>query len=214
MRTARVFYEKYGKMKFVSHLDMNRFMNRMVRVSQVPVWYSEGFNPHPYITFALPLSLGFESSYEAMDIRLDDDAYTNEQLCSSLGRMMPEGIKILSVRDPVMKAGTIEFAEFQIKFSNLTEALAEKLTAYLSRNAIFAEKKTKKGKVNTINLAEYINKFTFENGTLVLVLAAGGSKNLNPTLLLDTFTQESGEALPNYLITRTMLFNENMENFI
>lgn len=193
---------------------MNRFMNRMVRVSQVPVWYSEGFNPHPYITFALPLSLGFESSYEAMDIRLDDDAYTNEQLCSSLGRMMPEGIKILSVRDPVMKAGTIEFAEFQIKFSNLTEALAEKLTAYLSRNAIFAEKKTKKGKVNTINLAEYINKFTFENGTLVLVLAAGGSKNLNPTLLLDTFTQESGEALPNYLITRTMLFNENMENFI
>lgn len=214
MRTARVFYEKNGKMKFVSHLDMNRFMNRMVRVSQVPVWYSEGFNPHPYITFALPLSLGFESSYEAMDIRLDDDAYTNEQLCSSLGRMMPEGIKILSVRDPVMKAGTIEFAEFQIKFSNLTEALAEKLTAYLSKNVIFAEKKTKKGKVNTINLAEYINKFTFENGTLVLVLAAGGSKNLNPTLLLDTFTQESGEALPNYLITRTMLFNENMENFI
>ena len=44
-------------MKFISHLDMQRFMIRMIRRSGIPVWYSEGFNPHPYITFALPLSL-------------------------------------------------------------------------------------------------------------------------------------------------------------
>ena len=61
MRNVRLFYKKLGNMKFVSHLDMSRFIIKVIRMSKIPVWYSEGFNPHPYITFALPLSLGFES---------------------------------------------------------------------------------------------------------------------------------------------------------
>ena len=80
MRSVRLFFKKYGNMKFVSHLDMNRFMIRMVRMSGIPVWYSEGFNPHPYITFALPLSLGFDSDWEIMDIRLDKDEFKNEDV--------------------------------------------------------------------------------------------------------------------------------------
>ncbi len=61
MKNVRVFYSKKGRMKFISHLDMNRFMTRMILKSGLPVWYTEGFNPRPYLTFALPLSLGFES---------------------------------------------------------------------------------------------------------------------------------------------------------
>ena len=112
LRSVRVFYEKSGSMKFISHLDMNRFMIRMVRISKIPVWYSEGFNPHPYITFALPLSLGFESSYEVMDIRLDDDAYTNQEVFNSLNSVFPPDIKLIKVSDPVTKAGEITSAEF------------------------------------------------------------------------------------------------------
>ena len=52
MRTVRVFYKKLGRLKFISHLDMNRFMLRALRLSGLPVWYTEGFNPHPYATFA------------------------------------------------------------------------------------------------------------------------------------------------------------------
>ena len=57
MRNVRVFFTKHGRMKFASHLDMNRLMTRLIRLSNIPIWYTEGFNQHPYITFALPLSL-------------------------------------------------------------------------------------------------------------------------------------------------------------
>ncbi|MBQ8303735.1 MAG: DUF2344 domain-containing protein, partial [Clostridia bacterium] len=61
MKNVRLIYEKKDRMRFVSHLDMTRFMSRMIQKSKVPVWYTEGFNKHIYVTFALPLSLGFES---------------------------------------------------------------------------------------------------------------------------------------------------------
>ena len=66
----RVFYTKTGRLKYISHLDVNRLMQRALKRSGLPVWYSEGFNPHIYITFALPLALGLESRYEIMDFRL------------------------------------------------------------------------------------------------------------------------------------------------
>ena len=66
----RVFYSKTGRLKYISHLDVNRLMQRALKRSGLPVWYTEGFNPHIYITFALPLALGLESFYEVMDFRL------------------------------------------------------------------------------------------------------------------------------------------------
>ena len=75
LKSVRLFFKKNGPLKFVSHLDMNRVMIRLLRLSKVPVWYTEGFNRHPYITFALPLSLGFSSEYEVMDFRFDNDDF-------------------------------------------------------------------------------------------------------------------------------------------
>ena len=75
LKSVRLFFKKNGPLKFVSHLDMNRVMIRLLRLSKVPVWYTEGFNRHPYITFALPLSLGFSSEYEVMDFRFDNDSF-------------------------------------------------------------------------------------------------------------------------------------------
>ena len=75
LKSVRLFYTKHGRMRFISHLDMTRFMARVIRRAELPVWYTEGFNPHLYMTFALPLSLGFESEYEAVDIRLLQDDY-------------------------------------------------------------------------------------------------------------------------------------------
>ena len=73
MKSVRIFYTKLGRMKFVSHLDMNRLMIRVIRKSGIPVWYTEGFNPHPYYSFALALSLGFESSCEILDFNLNEE---------------------------------------------------------------------------------------------------------------------------------------------
>ena len=94
LKSVRLFYTKHGRMRFISHLDMTRFMARVIRRAELPVWYTEGFNPHLYMTFALPLSLGFESEYEAVDIRLLQDDYDLSILCDKLNAVCPEYIQI------------------------------------------------------------------------------------------------------------------------
>ncbi len=211
MRSVRVFFKKYGNMKFISHLDLNRFMIKMVRISGIPVWYSEGFNPHPYITFALPLSLGFESCYEVMDIRLDDDSYPNAMVYNSLKPLMPKGIEIISCSNPVMKAGDITYAEFLVEFD---EKIPEKeFINFISADRIEAEKRSKKGGFKTVDLKEYIYSYSLNEQSLKLVLAAGGSNNLNPKLLLDAFCSVSVCKLPTYSVTRTMIFDKDMNVF-
>ena len=215
MRSVRVFYEKFGSMKFISHLDMNRFMIRMVRVSKIPVWYSEGFNPHPYITFALPLSLGFDSSYEVMDIRLDDDTYSNEEVFNSLSSVMPPDIKIFKVSNPVMKAGEIASAEFVITFDEIYKNLTEKFNDFLAADKeILVEKKSKKGKLNTIDISHMIYSYKLQDNELKLNLAAGGSDNLNPKLLLEAFSKEYNTTLPNYSIKRIMIYTKENKQFV
>ena len=212
MRSVRLFYKKFGNMKFVSHLDMNRFMIRMVRMSGIPVWYSEGFNPHPYITFALPLSLGFDSEYEVMDIRLDDDLYDNTLVYTKLKSLMPEGIEFFGVGDPMMKAGDVAFASFKLEFDNL-KCFEAQLIEFLNSDTIIAEKKTKKGKMKEIDLKEFIKSFDVCDNTVELILAAGGSNNLNPKLLIDTFADKYNLQLPPYSVSRTMLYNEALQEF-
>ena len=70
MKEIRIRFKKTGRAKFISHLDLTRTMIRAVRRAGIPVWYTEGFNRHPYVTFAAPLSLGFEGLNECMDTRL------------------------------------------------------------------------------------------------------------------------------------------------
>lgn len=201
-------------MKFISHLDMNRFMIRMVRISKIPVWYSEGFNPHPYITFALPLSLGFESSYEVMDIRLDDDAYTNQEVFDSLNSVLPTDIKLIKVSDPVTKAGEITSAEFIVTFDACDENLTNKFIEFLDNDEILIEKKSKKGKVNTIDISKMIYGSEFKGNELKLNLAAGGKDNLNPKLLLGAFENKYNFSLPNHFIKRTMVYSKDGKKFV
>lgn len=214
MRSVRVFFSKKGDIKYISHLDLNRFMLKIIRMSKIPVWYSEGFNPHPYITFALPLSLGFESEYEIMDLRLDDDSFTNEQVLSSLKPLFPNGLELFGCKDPVMKAGQVAFADYKIEFDLLDVNYMNGINNLLDSDEIIAKKKTKKGTYKDIDLKEYIKSYSVNDNTLLLTLAAGGSNNLNPKLIIDAFKEHSGFETPYYKVTRTMLYNENMEEFI
>lgn len=213
MRSVRVFFKKEGRAKYISHLDLNRFMLKIIRKSKIPVWYSEGFNPHPYITFALPLSLGFESSYEIMDIRLDDDSYSNDSVFSALSGLLPVGFKLFKCADPIMKAGQVGFADYKIVFDSEDSSLVNELYSFLQSESIISSKKTKKGTVKEIELKDYIKDFSVNGTTLNLTLAAGGSNNLNPKLVLDEYASSKSVSLPYYSITRTMLYNENTEQF-
>lgn len=215
LRNVRVFYKKNGRMKFISHLDMNRFMSRIIKRAKLPIWHTEGFHPHPYITFALPLSLGFESEYEVMDIRLIDDDFPLEDVLSKLNETFPEYIKVFSVAEPVMKVGSIAFADFEISFND-NGVLKDGLEKFLALDSIICSKKTKKGGIKEIDIAPMIKAKSVkcdENTTLLLTLPAGSTDNLNPELLLNTFFENYAEQYLPYSICRTMIYNTDMKEF-
>ncbi len=213
MKDVRVFFKKTGRMKFISHLDLQRFMIRMIRRSKIPVWYSEGFNPHPYITFALPLSLGFESTYDVMDMRLDDDDFPLDKALEILKEVMPEGIELFGIGEPKTKAGKIAFADYEITFDDLSQEVLDKLKAFLSQDEILTEKKSKKGKMNTVDIAPFIKHFLVDDNKVYLTLAAGAN-NLNPKLVFEAFEQSNGVKLPYMNIVRTMIYDTDGAEFM
>ena len=96
----RLTYSKKGRAKFISHLDLMRTMQRAFKRAKLPVWYTQGFNPHPYIMFPLALALGTESEIEPMDIALLEE-YSFDELKDRLNDVLPEGLKIMAVAEPV-----------------------------------------------------------------------------------------------------------------
>lgn len=217
MKSVRLFYKKSGLVRFASHLDMNRIMTRLLRMSKVPAWYTEGFNRHPYITFALPLSLGFTSEYEVMDFRFDEDDFDIKKAEKMISDVCPNGIEVISLTEPVYKSGKIAFADFKIIFDNSSIITAESLNDFLKRDEIIVSKKTKKGGVKEIDLAKKIDFFEVskqgENLVLLIRLPAGGEDNINPKILVDKYLSEINKSEIPYSVCRTMLRLESGEEF-
>ncbi len=198
-------------MRFISHLDMTRFMSRLIRRAELPVWYTEGFNPHLYMTFALPLSLGFESDYEVVDIRVLDDNYDISTIPEKLNAVCPPYIQFFGAAEPEKKAGDVAAAEFSIVFDDNGE-ISDNMNAFLKRGSIVVLKKTKKGGEKEIEVGDKIKAFSLENvqGNTVLkiTLPAGSTENLNPELFLNKFFEENGKYYC-YVVNRTSILDTN-----
>ena len=96
MREVRLRFSKTDRAKYISHLDTNRVFQRAFSRAKINLWFTEGFNPHPFMSFSLPLSLGVESLCENVDIRLLDDM-TDSELKSRMNGVLPDGIRIVDV---------------------------------------------------------------------------------------------------------------------
>lgn len=201
-------------MKFVSHLDMNRFMTRLVNKGKIPVWFTEGFNQHAYFNFAVPLSLGFEGGYEVLDLRIVDPDYTNEQLVADLNRVSIPDIEFVKAAEPVFKMKEIAFAEFEVTFDSLSEEISDKIKSFFAKESIITQKTTKKGGKKDIDIAPLVKKAELCGNTLTLILTAGNENNLNPTLVIKTlFETEQLEPI-YYTVKRIMIYNKEMQSFV
>ena len=189
---------------------MNRFFTRVLRKSGLPLWYTEGFNPHLYLTFALPLSLGFESDYEVVDFRLTDDSLDLTEVADKLSPVLPEDIKILKVCEPVMKPGKISAAGFDLAFENKTEAT--EFFEFLKEGNIVVSKKTKKGSIKEINVSEKIISYSLSENIVSLILPAGND-NINPALVVDSYNMSRDNCI-HVSFTRNALYTDDARLFI
>ena len=149
MRSIRIWFTKKDASKYISHLDLTRCLIRAFRRTDIPLWYTEGFNPHPYLVFSLPLPLGAEGLREVLDIRLTDDSYTNERVLSELNRVSVPGIEFLEVAEPIEKNLAINKAFYTVTIPSVTNAkeLYNSIKCEVNKGDITIEKKTKKGKL-------------------------------------------------------------------
>ena len=214
MKNVRIFYTKTGRMKFVSHLDMNRLMTRVIKKAGIPVWYTEGFNRHIYINYAVPLSLGFEGVYEVMDIRLTEDAFSLEEMLKRLNAAAPEGIEFLRANTPVLPTAEIFFAEYELTFDPENAPLYQKLKEFLSKESVICRKKDKKGRIKEFDIIPKIKRADFLSDKALLVLAAGNEGNLNPSLVLNAFFEETNTPPVFCTVKRLMLFDKALKPFL
>lgn len=218
MKNVRIWFKKDYECRYISHLDLNRCMLRALHKSKIPVWHTEGFNPHPFATFPLPLSLGFRGINECMDVKLENDSLPFEQIILGLNACLPRGLRVFNVTEPVMKPGKIAYAEFTIRIGDKktsSHTICEQLKELLLLESIMIEKKSKKG-MKTIDIKEGIKLYTvsehFDYAQLDITLSAGSADNVNPNLIISAFNTRFG-ADYDIDITRNDLYDSEMQLF-
>ncbi|MGN0604927.1 MAG: TIGR03936 family radical SAM-associated protein [Oscillospiraceae bacterium] len=218
MHDVRAIFSKTGRAVYISHLDLNRCMQRAFRRSKLPIWYTEGFNPHPYIMFALALSLGFESRCEVMDFTLTEEVPFDE-IKQRLNDVLPEGLEIISVSEPVRKHKEIESAEFEVKmFSENPDNLKDEFTEFMKQEKLIVLKRNKKKQMIETDIKPFVEVLGIsaddEKLTVSLRLPAGTQKNYNPTLLTDIFSESAETDISMIKTERKKIICGNDEPFM
>ena len=197
----RLRFRKEGKAKFISHLDLMRTMQRVFIRGGVEIKHTEGFNPHPYMNFMLPLPVGMESLCELMDFELRGDMPLSE-IPAALNRTMPEGITVTEAYESPRKFKEVAFLRIrgELEYDDgSAEAQAEKLRELFSRSELVVEKKTKRGSAES-NIAEGISGMTLTPEDKKVVLEAVLSVQpvmISPMLLVEAIRKYLPDSVPD-----------------
>ena len=215
---VRLFYTKTGSAKYISHLDVMRAFQRALKRSKIDFWYTEGFHPHLYLTFALPLSLGYESVAESVDFRLVSPM-PYEEVVHRINKVLPVGFKAIAAGKPKMDAKQIRFADYQISFEAEGKDIEETLGQWyrcFDKEYVPVIKKTKSGE-KEIDIKPHIklSKLEYKEGRYCLKarLASGVELNINPDLVFAAFRNFAGFAPDDIKVKRMAVYNEKMEKF-
>jgi len=221
----RLTYCKKGRAKFISHLDLMRTMQRAFKRAKLPVWYTQGFNPHPYIMFPLALALGTESEIEPMDIALLEK-YSFDELKNRLNEVLPEGLKIMAVAEPVCEHTDVLKSEYviEIETDKSPEDVKNSFVEFLNGETVeiskrTRDKRTKKVSFKNIDVKEHIELLGIEalNDVVKLELrlstSAGNTFNLNFAPVIDAFSEKYSIGITHISANRTKILCKNGEIF-
>lgn len=196
IRTVRIRFRKVGDLQYISHLDLQRTVHRILSRAGIPVWYTKGFNPHIKIVFSVPLSIGMQSECEMLDLRIEREISCDE-IKDLLNREVTDEMRILDVYVPNTKFSDYVWSEYQIEIggTQISSRLADKMNRLLTSSELMAKKTTKSGEkeFNMIPLVRSFTAFYDENTKSVklqTVLNVSSENYLNPAILLDKLFEE------------------------
>ena len=198
----RLRFGKTGRAVYISHLDLMHTMQRAFSRAGYELKYSEGFNPHPQISIALPLSVGAESVCEIMDFRLRQEADPKE-IPARLTAVMPEGIFVTECYEQTRKVAELKYLEIEGVFEydeRDAVEMAARLREFFAADEIVITKKTKRG-MGESDIKSAIRSIEFlpmDGQVRIKAVISAQEPTLNPELLADALRQKAPEIAPDF----------------
>lgn len=224
MIKLRVKFKKNSLIRYISHLDLMRLFQRAFRRADIPVEYSQGYNPRPKFSFATALSLGTTSDGEYMDIELTEQI-SPEDFIEQMNNVLPEGVRISKAyynEDDKSLMAIIKWSSYILELRLLKEMSKENIVDFINDflnkdEILIAKRKKKKGRhiLKEVDISERISNIDFmliEDNKLILktLLMTGSSGNLKPEDLIKSLKKEGLDINDEeYRIHRLELFKEN-----
>ena len=198
-------FEKIGRMSWFSHLDLQNTMQRALRRAQLPVAYSQGFNPHVLTSFATALSVGCQSRGEVMEVEMAGEI-SPEEFAEKLNACLPDGLKVrrcAPVPDsaPALMAKVAE-AGYDITAPNAD--LTQAVEAFLKAEEVMVEKRSKT-KTRLVNIRPMVHEITCafdgKDSRLSMVLEQTNANALKVELVMQALAPEQ-----EFRFVRTALY--------
>lgn len=216
---VRIKFKKQGPLKFIGHLDIMRFFQKLMKRAGIPIAYSNGMSPHQIMSFALPLGIGDESVGEYLDIELTESVKSTTAVKSLNAASVP-GIEIISFKElednAVNAMASVSAADYSIKFRNMpTDSLETRFNEFINRESIEVVKKTKKNE-SEIDIKPFIFKYSANDSEIKIRVKCGSVDNIKPELVMKAFYEFLGLDFNefNLLITRIDLLTGGEDDFI
>ena len=194
----RLRFSKQGQMKFIGHLDMVRYFQKVMRRSEVDVAYSEGFSPHQKMSFAAPLSVGVLSRGEYFDLEVNSTE-SSKVMLERINAQNAEGVEVLSYKllpdDAKNAMSVVAGADYKV-YTDLFDQ--NMLDAFMNQDQIIVLKKTKKSE-KEVDIKPLIYNIKLEDDGIFMQVAQGSASNLKPDLVMDAFAQFAQVTLPEYV---------------
>lgn len=182
----RLLFEKKGNAVWISHLDLMRLFQRAFKRAGLPLTHTQGFNPRPSVSIALPLSVGIESSCELLDFDLTSQDFELNSIADRLNGALTDGIRVLKVYDNGRKIRDLSLlaSVITLEYDNgVPEGAMEQIQALFARDSLLVEKKTKSG-IQDLDIIPMIRKLTMEQKNSqemkIHLLACCQNPTLNP----------------------------------
>ena len=201
----RIKFTKSGVMVFIGHLDMMRYFQKAMRRAEIDIAYSQGFNPHQIMSFALPLGVGVYSDGEYLDIEANS-VTSSEDMCKRLNDVMVEGVTVESVKILPERAGNamsvVAAADYIVSFREGHEPegfTKEGFLEFCNRESIVVTKETKKN-VREIDLKAYMYEVKDHEDGIYMMIGAGSANNIKPDLLMKAYADTMGIVMDEFAL--------------
>ena len=202
---VRIKFRKEGVMKYIGHLDVMRYFQKLLRRADIPIAYSTGMSPHQIMSFAMPLGIGLESDAEYVDIEITDKI-TSDIAIQKMNECNVEGINVISFKELPEHSqnamASISASDYEVRFRDgfmPSFDCIEVLKEMYKEPSINVLKRTKKSESIT-DIKPGIFSFGGDNNCMNMCLSCGSVLNIKPELLLGAVYEKMNEELSDFAL--------------